>query len=128
MNTERLREIEDQLADDVLTDEEMTAALHAAGLPEVARVLGKALPGRAIGAAFEADFLREQARNARTRMTDGDPGDGYNVETSLHVTAYDQGWRDALDSFARHLDRLADRFDPGARQPSGWFGPVRRAR
>lgn len=70
INVDRLREIEDELDDDVLTD-----------------------------------------------MTDGDTGDGYNVGTAPHATAYDQGWRDGLDSFARHLDRLAARFDRAARQP-----------
>ncbi len=41
IDTARLEQIEAQLTSDVLTDDELAAALHDAGLPEVARVVGR---------------------------------------------------------------------------------------
>jgi hypothetical protein len=41
IDTARLEQIEGQLADDVLTDDELATALHEAGLPELARVVAR---------------------------------------------------------------------------------------
>jgi hypothetical protein len=38
---QRLDQIEAQLSSDVLTDEDLATALHEAGLPELARVIGR---------------------------------------------------------------------------------------
>lgn len=41
IDTAKLEQIEAQLSSDVLTDDELATALHDAGLPEVARVVGR---------------------------------------------------------------------------------------
>lgn len=42
IDTAKLSQIEAALTNDTLTEDELTAQLHAAGLPELARVLGQA--------------------------------------------------------------------------------------
>lgn len=106
-NTRLLDEIESQLTDDVLTDDELVDWLAKAGLPEVARVITRTHRQLAKVDPFTADFLRELAGNARTRMNDG--GDAAGGEQRA---AYDRGWRDALDAMARSLERKADQIDP----------------